>query len=116
MDLVLGWLPDISGLLLWPQAVKAPEIVLDGQDLDAREPGLARIATQRLGTHNRAGAEPGRINSADGQAVQNAPSVHEALELIPGRAERLGHALVGHQYRAARRDQRTHRPQSGDRV
>jgi len=51
----------------------------------------------------------------DRQAMQTLQPYMKRSSSSPGR-ERLGDALVGHQHRAAPRDQRAHRPQSGDGV
>src|ERR1700682_673829 len=87
------------------QAVKAPEIVRDRQDLHSRETSLPGISAQDVWSHGGARPERRRVAPADRQAMQNAPAVHKSLELIPRGDERLGDFFVGHQHRAARREQ-----------
>src|ERR1700730_6955822 len=86
------------------QGVKAPEIVLPGQDLPSRKASLPGISAQDVWSHDGARPERRRVDPADRQAMQHTPSVGEALEFIPRGAERLRHLFVGHEDRAAGRN------------
>jgi hypothetical protein len=70
--------------------------VLDGQDLGAAEAGGVRVLAQRVGAHDGPRGRGGLVDPPDGQAVQDAEPVEEAVQrVLGGRGEVLARALVG---------------------
>src|SRR5215211_3383017 len=64
------------------QPVEAVEVVLGRQHLEAAEPGFLTVAADRVRPHHRAGPGGAFPDHANGQAVEDAEPVVEALELI----------------------------------
>src|SRR5215218_2953110 len=76
------------------QAVEAPEGVVDGQDLEPGEAHRSGPAGHDGGAQDRAGHLHGMFGEGGGQAVQDAPAVHEPLGRVAGGSEGVGHAFV----------------------
>jgi hypothetical protein len=67
------------------ERVEAPEVVLDGEDIDSTEAGLGGVGADRIGADHGAGAGGVVVEEADGQAVKNAEAVVEAFDLVAGK-------------------------------
>ena len=76
------------------QPVEAEEVVVDGEHVDAREAGVGRELAHGVGAQDRAERGRGLLDQLRRQAVRDAPAVHHALDLVAGRGEALGDALV----------------------
>src|SRR4029450_2509535 len=93
------------------QAVETPEGVVNGQDLEPGEAGRGGPTGDGGGAQDRAGGLHRPLGQGGGQAVQDAPAVHEPLHLIAGRGEGLSHPFVGDQDGAVGGQQRAGRPE-----
>src|ERR1700694_1759803 len=75
------------------ESVKTPEVVFDGKNLNLVEPRFAGIASQGRGAHHSPRTGGRRIDHPHWQAVESAPPVHEALQLVTGRREFFSDSL-----------------------
>ncbi len=77
--------------------------MLDGEDREAAEAGLAGDRLEGRRPQDRAGPDRGLVGQPVGEARDHAVAVEQPLGLVAGRRERLGDALVGDENGAARR-------------
>jgi len=74
--------------------------MIDRQNLHPLEPGLTRIAAQRVGPEDRTRSGRSLARHAHRQTVKHAGGVEEALELVGGHGETFLRLLIDHEHGA----------------
>src|SRR5262245_20930470 len=91
-----------DGRLKRAQTIETEEPAIDGKHVDLAKARRAGQLPDGIGSDE--GADRGRwsFRERDGQAMQDAPPVHQALGFVGGRVEVLSDLLIGDEQRPAR--------------
>src|SRR5215211_9150864 len=77
------------------EQIEAPEVVVDGQDVDATEARVGRVRADGVRADDGARGRRVLVEVRDRYAVQDAEAVVESLDLIARSREAIRDAFVG---------------------